>query len=101
MRMTNPPTALFTSNYLMTLGAIRALHDLQREQQNTVGFGDIVVADLLRPAITVMAPDPAGSTIAKLSESSRDWTVPPPVQTVVVAAKLIARGSGEIPPPGH
>ena len=59
MQLDNPPTALFTSHYLITLGAIRALHDLQLEQQIAlIGFDDIVLADLVRPAITVMAQDP-------------------------------------------
>ena len=33
MRMDNPPTALFASHHLVTLGAIRALHDLRLEDQ--------------------------------------------------------------------
>ena len=59
VQLDNPPSALFTSHYLITLGAIRALHDLQLEQKIAlIGFDDIVLADLVRPAITVMAPDP-------------------------------------------
>jgi LacI family transcriptional regulator len=100
LRMDNPPTALFTSHHLVTLGAIRALHDLQLEQRIAlIGFGDIVMADLLRPAITVMAPDPARlGTIAAERIFARLDGDTSPVQTVVVAAKLIPRGSGEIPP---
>ena len=84
----------------MTLGAIRALHDLQLEQRVAlIGFGDIVMADLLRPAITVMAPDPVRlGTIAAERIFARLDGDTSPVQTVVVAAKLIPRGSGEIPP---
>jgi LacI family transcriptional regulator len=103
MHMDNPPTALFTSHDLMTLGAIRALHDLQLEQRIAlIGFGDIVMADLVRPAITVIAPDPArlGTIAAERMFARLDGDVSP-VQTVVVAAKLITRGSGEIPPPDH
>jgi len=100
MRMDNPPTALFTSHHLATLGAIRALHDLRLEQRIAlISFGDIVMADLLRPAITVMAPDPARlGTIAAERIFARLDGDASPVQTVVVAAKLIPRGSGEIPP---
>jgi LacI family transcriptional regulator len=100
MRMDNPPTALFTSHHLVTLGAIRALHDLRLEQRIAlIGFGDIVMADLLHPAITVMAPDPARlGTIAAERIFARLDGDTSPVQTVVVAAKLIPRGSGEIPP---
>jgi LacI family transcriptional regulator len=103
MHMDNPPTALFSSHDLVTLGAVRALHDLQLERRIAlIGFGDIVMADLVRPAITVMAPDPArlGTIAAERIFARLDGDVSP-VQTVVVAAKLITRGSGEIPPPDH
>ena len=56
IQLDSPPTALFTSHYLITLGAIRALHDLQLEQRIAlIGFDDIMLADLVSPAITVMA----------------------------------------------
>jgi LacI family transcriptional regulator len=100
VQLDNPPSALFTSHYLITLGAIRALHDLQLEQKIAIiGFDDIVLADLVRPAITVMAPDPTGlGSIAAQRIFARLDGDTSPVQTIVVAAKLIARGSGEIPP---
>ena len=101
VHLDNPPTALFSSHYLITLGAIRALHDLQLEQQIAlIGFDDLVLADLVRPAITVMAPDPTrlGTIAAERTFARLDGDTSP-VQTIVVAAKLIARGSGEIPPP--
>jgi LacI family transcriptional regulator len=102
MHIDNPPTALFTSHHLVTLGAIRALHDLKLEQRIAlISFGDIVMADLLRPAITVMAPDPVRlGTIAAERIFARLDGDTSPVQTLVVAAKLIPRGSGEIPPLG-
>ena len=60
VQLDDPPTALFTSHYLVTLGTIRALHHLQLEQTVAlIGFDDIVLADLVRPAITVMAQDPS------------------------------------------
>jgi LacI family transcriptional regulator len=100
MQLDNPPTALFASHYLLTLGAIRALHDLQLEERLAlIGFDDIVLADLVRPAITVMAQDPTrlGTLAAERIFARLDGDTSP-VQTVVVPAKLIARGSGEIPP---
>ena len=78
VHLDNPPTALFTSHYLVTLGAIRALHDLHLEQQVAlIGFDDLVLADLVRPAITVMAPDPTRSARSRPSAPSRDWTATP------------------------
>ena len=103
VQLNSPPTALFTSHYLVTLGAIRALHDLHLEQRVAlVGFDDIALADLVRPAITVMAPDPTqiGTIAAKRIFARLDGDTSP-VQTVVVAAKLVPRGSGEIPPPAR
>ena len=100
MQLDSPPTALFTSHYLITLGAIRALHDLQLEQRIAlIGFDDIMLADLVRPAITVMAQDPSqlGTLAAERLFARLDGDTSP-VQTVVVAAKLVVRGSGEIPP---
>jgi LacI family transcriptional regulator len=100
MQLDTPPTALFTSHYLVTLGAIRALHDLRLERRVAlIGFDDIVLADLVRPAITVMAPDPNRlGTIAAERVFARLDGDTSSVQTIVVAAQLIARGSGEIPP---
>jgi len=100
MQLDDPPTALFSSHYLVTLGAIRALHDLQlAERIALIGFDDIVLADLVRPAISVMAHDPTqlGTLAAERIFARLDGDTSA-VQTVVVAAKLIARGSGEIPP---
>jgi LacI family transcriptional regulator len=100
MQLDDPPTALFCSHYLITLGAIRALHDLQlAERIALIGFDDIVLADLVRPAISVMAHDPTqlGTLAAERIFARLDGDTSA-VQTVVVAAKLIARGSGEIPP---
>jgi LacI family transcriptional regulator len=100
MQLDDPPTALFSCHYLVTLGAVRALHDLQlAERIALIGFDDIVLADLVRPAISVMAHDPTqlGTLAAECIFARLDGDTSA-VQTVVVAAKLIARGSGEISP---
>jgi LacI family transcriptional regulator, galactose operon repressor len=100
MQLDQPPTALFTSHYLVSLGAIRALHDLRLEERVAlIGFDDIVLADLVRPAITVMAQDATrlGTLAAERIFARLDGDTSA-VQTVVVPAKLIARGSGEVPP---
>ena len=55
----NPPTAIFSSQNLVTIGAIRALRELGRHHDIAlVGFDDIALADLLDPGITVIAQDP-------------------------------------------
>jgi len=96
-----PPTALFTSQNLLTIGAIRALHDLDLHHQVAlVSFDDVALADLLQPAVSVMAQDPAriGRLAAERMFARLDGDLAPET-TVVVPASLIPRGSGEISPP--
>jgi LacI family transcriptional regulator len=96
-----PPTALFTSQNLVTIGAIRALRALARQDAVAlVGFDDFPLADLLQPAVSVVAQDP--SAMGRLAASlifrrldGEDWEP----TTHLVATRLIRRGSGEIPGP--
>jgi LacI family transcriptional regulator len=100
MSTAEPPTALFTSQNLVTVGAIRALRDLGLHHQVAViGFDDIELADLLDPPITVMAQDPQriGTLAADRVFARLDGDTDPP-STQVVPARLIVRGSGEILP---
>jgi LacI family transcriptional regulator len=98
----DPPTALFTAQNLVTLGGLRALHHLDlQDRVAQVGFDDFLLADLLRPGITVLAQDPARiGTIAAERIFARLDGDSSPEETFVVPARLIVRGSGEIPPPG-
>ena len=95
----DPPTALFTAQNLITLGAVRALR--QRQLQHRValiGFDDLTLADLLDPATSAIVQDPhmlgrlaAELLFARLAGDSS------PSKNVVVPTRLVARGSGEIP----
>ncbi|TFD61798.1 LacI family transcriptional regulator [Cryobacterium suzukii] len=96
----NPPTALFTSQNLVTIGAITALR--ARALQNrvaVVGFDDISLADLLSPGLSVVAQNPQriGEVAAErlLARLDGDQT---PAHPYIVPTELIARGSGEIGP---
>jgi LacI family transcriptional regulator len=103
MRVPEPPTALFTSQNLITIGAVRALHRLGRQHDVAlIGFDDLALADTLSPGLTVMAQDPTQmGTIAAEHLFARLDGDRSPAATVVVPARLIVRGSGEItPPPG-
>jgi LacI family transcriptional regulator len=94
-----PPTALFTGQNLITIGAIRALQRLGLQHQVAlVGFDDILLADLLDPRVSVIAQDPAilGRTAAELLFARLDGDRTPP-RHVVVPTQLIPRGSGELP----
>lgn len=98
----DPPTALFTAQNLITIGAIRALRRVGLEHDVAlVGFDDVALADLLSPGVTVVAQDPvaigriaAGLLFARIAGD----TGPPQVRMVPTA--LIRRGSGEITAPG-
>jgi LacI family transcriptional regulator len=94
----DPPTALFAAQNLITIGAVRALQQLGRQHEVAlVGFDDVVLADLLQPAVTVVAQDPAalGRIAAELLFGRLAGDRSPP-RHVVVPTRLIPRGSGEI-----
>jgi len=96
----NPPTALFTAQNLVTIGATLALRQLGRHHDVAlVGFDDVTHGDLLKPGVTVIVQDPhalgrhAGELLfARLHGQTTD------AHTVVVPTQLITRGSGEIRP---
>ncbi|MCU1505117.1 MAG: LacI family transcriptional regulator [Microbacteriaceae bacterium] len=59
LRLPDPPTALFTQNSLLTLGAWRAIRDASA-QVALIGFDDFGLAELLDPPVSVVAQDPVG-----------------------------------------
>jgi LacI family transcriptional regulator len=100
LRADEPPTALFTSQNLVTIGAVRALQHLGlHDRVAVVGFDDFPLADLLQPRVTVVAQDPAaiGRTAASLVFRRLDGERWAPAEHIVPVV-LIVRGSGEIPP---
>lgn len=98
-----PPTALFTAQNLVTVGAMRVLRarDLHRSTA-LIGFDDFPLADMLEPGITVVRQDVPGigRKAAELVFARIDGDTSPPVHAVVPAA-LVRRGSGEIRPSAH
>lgn len=95
----DPPTALFAAQNLITIGAITALRRLGLEREvAVVGFDDFPMADLLAPAVTVVAQNPA--SIGRLAATllfDRIAGLAGAPATYVVPSTLIRRGSGEIP----
>ncbi len=91
-------TALFAGNNRVTLTAVRVIARLPRTVA-LVGFDDLELADLLSPGITVIAQDAArlGRTAAELLFRRLDGAEDAP-RRVELATRLIARGSGELPP---
>ncbi len=100
MDLKEAPTAIFTGQNLITMGAVRALRarNMQRSV-GLVGFDDFMLADLLEPAITVVTQDPrsighlAAELLFRRMDNSHE-----PTATHIVHSRLITRGSGEIRP---
>jgi LacI family transcriptional regulator len=96
-----PPTAIFASQNLLTIGAVRALQraGLQRSVA-LIGFDDIPFANMVDPPMTLVTQDAAavGRTAAEILFARLDGDTSPP-RHVVLPTRLVARGSGEIPAP--
>jgi LacI family transcriptional regulator len=96
----DPPTALFASQNLVTIGAVKALRRAGlQETVALVGFDDFLLADALVPGITVVAQDTAqlGRRATQLLFARLDGDDSPP-RTHVVPIGMVVRGSGEIRP---
>ncbi len=97
-----PPTAIFGSQNLVTIGLIRALRERRLQHSIAlVGFDDFVLADMMEPGITVVAQDPAriGAIAAERIFARLDGDTTQE-ETYVVPTRMIVRGSGEIRPRG-
>ena len=97
----DPPTAVFASQNLITIGAIRALREREVHRRVAlVGFDDILLADLLEPGLTLVIQDVAamGVLAAELLFRRLDGDNAPSARHVL-ATRLVTRGSGEIPGP--
>ena len=99
----SPPTALFTGQNNVTIGAVRALRELGLQNEVAlIGFDDFVLADLLEPAVSVVAQDivEIGRRAAEklFARLSGDEAIP---EISYVPTTLHARGSGEIVPKKH
>jgi LacI family transcriptional regulator len=95
-----PPTALFTAQNLVTIGAVRTIHRMGLQHRIAhVGFDDVPLADVVEPGLTVVAQDASalGRNAAELLFSRLDGHAGPG-RRVVLPTALIARGSGEIAP---
>jgi LacI family transcriptional regulator len=100
LALPDPPTAFFTGQNLLTIGGVHALRRASRERDIAlIGFDDISLADLLDPAISVVAQDPQALGRAAADQLFRrlDGDTAPAVHRVIPVS-LIARGSGEIQP---
>ncbi|RAG84025.1 LacI family transcriptional regulator [Streptacidiphilus pinicola] len=100
LALPEPPTALFTSQNLVTIAACRALRRLRKHQEVAmVGFDDFPLADILEPGISVIAQDAdaLGRIAAQVLFSRLDGDTSA-TRTMTVPTRLIPRGSGELTP---
>jgi LacI family transcriptional regulator len=94
------PTALFTAQNYVTIGAMRALHRLGLQHDVAlVGFDDVEFSELVEPRISVVLQEPrtlgrlAGERIYARLAGDRT-----PARSTILPASVLARGSGEIRP---
>ncbi|GAA4506792.1 LacI family DNA-binding transcriptional regulator [Nonomuraea ferruginea] len=91
----SPPTAFFAANNRAAIGILQALRE-RPERPAYVGFDDFALADVFDPGVTVVRYDvdrlARGAVDLLLDRSGAGRRVKIPVE-------LVARGSGEIPPP--
>jgi LacI family transcriptional regulator len=100
LRGDEPPTALFAAQNLITIGTVQALRELGLQRSVAcVGFDDVTLADALEPGLTVVAQDARGlgRTAAELLFARLDGDGGP-TRRIVLPTRLVARGSGELPP---
>jgi LacI family transcriptional regulator len=98
LALRDPPTAFFTGQNLLTIGGVRALREAGLEREIAlIGFDDIPLADVMEPAISVVAQDPQAIGRAAADRIFRrlDGDSSSPVREVIPVT-LVARGSGEI-----
>ena len=96
----NAPTAIFSSQNLVTFGAMRALKSLGLQHSVAlIGFDDFTLADMMEPGVTVIAqhPEKIGKLAAERLLARIDGDDAPP-ETYIIPTELIQRGSGEIRP---
>ncbi|MBT2370271.1 LacI family DNA-binding transcriptional regulator [Streptomyces sp. ISL-10] len=100
LALPEPPTALFAANNIVALGVVAELARTGRRDIALVSFDDLPLAEVLEPALTVVAQNPAelGTTAAAtaLTRLDGDRTR---ARTVTIPTRLVARGSGELPVP--
>jgi len=97
LELSDPPTAVFTTNLLMTTGALSALHEARvrcPQEMAIVGFDDHELAGISQPPLTTVRQhtERMATTAAQLLlECMRGKTMEG--QEVVLPAELVVRGS--------
>lgn len=108
MRLSNPPTAIFSSNNQMTLGLMRALNELKvacPEKVSVLSFDDFPWASYFTPRLTAIA-QPANEMgkqamqmlLGRLAPAQNVQTAEQKKSIVMLKAELRVRDSTGTPP---
>jgi DNA-binding LacI/PurR family transcriptional regulator len=102
LQLKQPPTAVFTANNLMTIGALNALrtHGIKvPDEISIIGFDDLDFAELISPPLTVIARDArhqGAQAMELMIEQLESGSINPPKHSMV-DVQLIERGSCATP----
>lgn len=104
LQLDDPPTAFFACHPRGGAGTVQALHRLGQTQRAVISFGEVLLGDLLQPALSVIdhlperiAEATADVLLRRLIEVEDGREPGPPTQTLVPLT-MIRRGSGELTP---
>jgi DNA-binding LacI/PurR family transcriptional regulator len=102
LELDDAPTAVFTANNLMTIGALHALGDRGisvPDQISIIGFDDLEFAELINPPLTVIARDARlqGSQAMELMIKHLNDGASTPPEHSMVDVQLVERGSCAAP----
>ena len=98
MALPRPPTAVFCANNAMTIGALKALAELDMAvgtDVSLIGFDDIDLGSLLRPPLTVIdrSSEEQGAVAARLLLKRLVDGIAGAPERIVLPTRLLVRGS--------
>ncbi|RED53163.1 LacI family DNA-binding transcriptional regulator [Cohnella lupini] len=100
LALPEPPTAVICCSDLSAVGALDAIHDAGLsvpEDISVIGFDDIEIASVIRPALTTVRQNMTmigRRSIELLDELINDDALPPPEE--IVPTELVIRGTSAI-----
>ena len=98
LALSHPPTAIFAANNMMTIGALRAFHDMRVRvpgELSFVGFDDLLLGELLEPGLTCVdrPMEEQGALAMRLLLGCLDGRVASAPRQIIMETTLKVRGS--------
>jgi LacI family transcriptional regulator len=94
LSLPDPATAVLSANAVASIAVVRELHRRDRTDVALLSFDDFPVADSLTPPVSVARQDPV-----RMGRSAFELVMRRIGGDVSPSRRIVARGSGEIPPP--